>query len=170
MNYKYNKSSVIARGGLITALGVLCVYLSSYLPTDKIFLQSIGSCLILISILTTGIKNSILVYFSTVILSLLICGIKLTTIAYIMFFGLYGFVKYYIERLNKIVVEYILKLIYCNLCLYILFLIYKIFLPSLFNLNTSIYIIAFGIQIVFIVYDYVLTVFISYFKKRYSKI
>jgi len=170
MDLKNNKSSVIARGGLITALGVLCVYLSSYLPTNRIFLEALGSCLILISILTLGIKNSLLVFFSTAILSLLICGIKITTIAYLIFFGIYGFIKFYIEKLNKIVLEYILKLVYCNLCLFLILSIYKSFFPAMLNLSTSIYIIIIFVQIAFLVYDYVLTIFISYFKKRFFKL
>lgn len=170
MNIKYNKSSVIARGGLTTALGVLCVYLSSYLPTNKIFVLALGSCLILISILTLGIKNSLLVFFSTALLSILISGIKLTSLAYLLFFGSYGFVKYYIERLNKIVLEYVLKLLFCNLCLFILLYIYKVFFPALFSFTTSIYIIIMIAQIAFLVYDYALTVFISYFRKRFIKL
>ena len=170
MNLKYNKSSVLSRGGLITALGVLCVYLSSYLPTNRIFLQGLGSCLILISILTLGIKNSLLVFFSTSILAIFISGIKLTTLSYLIFFGSYGFIKYYVEKLNKIVFEYIIKLLYCNLCLFILLYIYKAFFPALLNFSTSIYVALIFAQIAFLIYDYTLTIFISYFKKRFLKL
>ncbi len=169
MDLKNNKASLIAKGGLLTALGVLSLYLSSYLPTNRLFMESIATCIIIISILVSGLKNGMLVYASTAVLALLICGVRLTTIAYILFFGTYGFIKYYIEKLDKILLEYLVKILFFNLCLLILFLIYKLFLPTLLDMNKSIYLIIAAAQIFFLVYDYVLTLFISYFKRRYSK-
>jgi len=170
MNSSNSRASVIARGGLLAALGVLCVYLSSYLPTNKIFLQAVATCLIMVGIMVTGVKNSLAIYSATSILSLLLCGIRLTTISYIIFFGLYGFVKHYIEGLNKRGVEYALKLIYCNLCIFVLFAVYKLFLPTLFDFKISLYILIFAAQFIFLIYDYALSAFITYFKKKFPKL
>ncbi|MGE5628703.1 MAG: hypothetical protein ACM3X7_11430 [Solirubrobacterales bacterium] len=165
-----NKASNIAKGGFLTALGFLFIYLSSYIPTNRIFILSLAGCTIIISIIVSGTKYAMLVFASTAILSLLITGIRITTISYLIFFGTYGFAKYYIERLNNLIYEYILKYIFFNICLGIFFLLYKLVLPSLFTLNTSIYIVAGGAQLFFIVYDYALSLFISNFKKRYLKL
>lgn len=165
-----NKASNIAKGGLFTALGVICVYLSSYVPTNRIFMLSLGTCIIIISVLLSGTRNAMLVFVSTSLLSLLICGIRITTISYIIFFGTYGFIKYYIERINKLISEYIFKYIFFNMCLVCLLLIYKLVLPTIITFNISIYVIVLGAQLFFIVYDYTLTLFISYFKKRYKKL
>ncbi|MHC1720265.1 MAG: hypothetical protein AB9844_06230 [Clostridiaceae bacterium] len=165
-----NRASIIARGGLLVALGVLCVYLSSYLPTNKIFLQAIATCLIIVGIMITGVKNSIAIYSATALLSLLLCGVRLTTISYIIFFGLYGFVKHYIEGLNKIVVEYALKLLYCNFCIILLFIISRLFLPALFEFKISLYILVLAAQFIFLVYDYALSAFITYFRRRFPKL
>jgi len=170
MNSNNSRASIIARGGLLAALGVLCVYLSSYLPTNKMFLEAVATCLIIVGIMVTGVKNSIAIYSATALLSLLLCGIRLTTISYIIFFGLYGFVKHYIEGLNKIGMEYALKLIYCNLCMFVLFAIYKLFLPTLFDFRISLYILVLAAQVVFLVYDYALSAFITYFKRRFPKL
>ncbi|MBP1744072.1 MAG: rane protein [Firmicutes bacterium] len=170
MNSNNSKASVIARGGMLTALGVLFVYLSSVLPTSRMFLEGLTSCLILASIILMGAKNSIAVYAATAVLSFLVCGLRLTTIAYVLVFGLYGFVKYYIEGLNNIVLEYALKLIYCNVCLAVLFLIYKLFLPNLFDIKAAVYIIVIAAQFVFLIYDYALSAFATYFRKRYGKL
>lgn len=167
---KNNAASNIAKGGLLTAFGVLSLYLSSNLPTNRIFFISLATCFIIISIIISGIRNGILVYISTALLAFLICGVRISTVSYLLFFGLYGFIKYYIEGHNKLVLEYILKLGFFNLFLIVLFVIYKQFLPSLFTITTSIYLIAAGGQIFFLIYDYTLSLFISYFKKRYSKI
>lgn len=170
MNNNRSLASAVARGGLLTALGVLCVYLSSYLPTNKIFLQAVATCLIMVGIMITGVKNSIAIYTATALLSLLLCGIRLTTISYIVFFGLYGFVKHYIEGLNKKGLEYVLKLVYCNLCILVLFGVYKLFLPTLFDFKLSLYIIIFAAQFIFLIYDYALSAFITYFKRQFPKL
>lgn len=170
MNSNYSKASVIARGGMLTALGVFLIYLSSILPTSRMFLEGLTSCLILASIILMGTKNSIAVYAATAVLSFLVCGIRLATISYVLIFGLYGFVKYYIEGLNKFALEYVLKLVYFNMCLAVLFLISKLFMPNLLDIEAAIYIIAIAAQFVFLVYDYVLSAFVTYFRKRYGRL
>lgn len=170
MNFNNSKASVVARGGMLTALGVLFIYLSSFLPTSRMFLEGLSTCLILASIIIMGTKNSIAVYAATAALSFLICGLRLTTIAYVLVFGLYGFIKYYIEGLNKILLEYLLKLAYFNICLAVMFLIYKLFLPNLFDIKAAVYLVVIGAQFVFLIYDYVLSAFATYFRKRAGKL
>lgn len=170
MNTNHSKASVIARGGMLTALGVLLIYLSSILPTSRMFLEGLTSCLILASIILMGTKNSIAVYAATAVLSFLVCGVRLATISYVLVFGLYGFAKYYIEGLDKIVLEYVLKLLYFNACLAVLFMISKLFMPNLFDIEAAIYIIAIAAQVVFLIYDYMLSAFATYFRKRYGKL
>jgi len=169
MDSNKSKASAIARGGMITALGVLLVYLSSFLPTSRIFLEGLTSCIIVASITIMGTKNSAAVYGATAILAFLLCGLRLTTIAYALVFGLYGFVKYYIEGLNRIALEYLLKLAYCSLCLAVLFLIYRLFLPNLFVIRYAVYTAVPAALAVFLVYDYMLSAFASYFRKRFGK-
>ncbi|SKA84299.1 hypothetical protein SAMN05428976_106154 [Clostridium sp. USBA 49] len=165
-----NKTVNIARGGLFTALGVLFIYLSIISPTNKLYLLGIASCIIPLSILTTNLKNSFLIYLSTSFLSLLLTGIKGNVIAYIVFFGLYGFVKYYIEKLRKIPLEIVLKLLFFNTSIVILYIISKAFFNNILNMNISIYIILIGIQFAFFIFDYALTLFISYLQRRIKKI
>ena len=170
MKTNHSKASVIARGGMLTALGVFLIYLSSILPTSRMFLEGLTSCLILASIILMGTKNSAAVYAATAVLSFLVCGVRLATISYVLVFGLYGFLKYYIEGLDKIVLEYVLKLLYCNACLAVLFMISKLFMPNLLDIKAAIYIIAIAAQFVFLAYDYALSAFATYFRKHYGKL
>jgi hypothetical protein len=159
----------IARGGLYTALGVLFIYLSSVAPTSKIYILSIACCIIPLSILTTSIKNSFLIYLATSLLSLLIVGFKGNVAAYILFFGLYGFAKYYIEKLRNIYFEIPLKLAFFNLTIGILYFLYKVFFADLIKINISIYAVMLMLQFVFIAFDYALTLFISYANRHLPK-
>lgn len=163
---KSTKTSYLSKGGLFTAFGVICVYLSTILPVNKLYLLAIASCIIPLCVITTNIKNALITYAATSILSVLICGIKIQVIFYIVFFGLYGAVKYYIEKIRKIYIEYILKFVFFNAVLIFMFFIYKLFFPNLLKLNISIYLVFIGIQIVFLVYDYILTLFINAAHKK----
>lgn len=165
------KTSYLSKGGLFTGLSVIFVYLSSIVPVNKIFLLGIASSIIPLSVVTTNIKNTLVVYFATSVICLFVSGSKITVISYIMFFGLYGIIKYYIERLRKIHIEFILKLAFFNAVVFTLFYAYKAFFPGIVNINMPFYILLAGSEIVFLVYDYVLSLFISYINRYlYKKI
>lgn len=164
-------SKFIAKGGILTSLGLIFIYLSTIIPTNKLFLLSITSCLIIISILITDKKTSFIVYLSTSLLSFLLFGLKGTIILYFTFFGIYSFVKYKIEKLNKLYLEIILKLIFFNLCVFVNFIIYKYLFLPLPNLRIPAIYLVFLLQIIFLIYDYVITLFVTYFSRHFiSKI
>lgn len=166
MDSKNIKASYISKGGLFTAFGVICIYLSIILPVNKLYLLAIASCMIPLSVVTTNIKNALVVYAATSILSLLICGIKIQVLFYIIFFGLYGAIKYSIEKIRKIYIEFVLKLAFFNVTMFSMFFIYKFFFPNILKLNISIYLIIIGGQFAFLIYDYVLTLFINIVNRK----
>jgi hypothetical protein len=164
-----NNTLKITRGGLFTALGVLFIYLSTIVPTSKIYLLGIASCIVPMSIVTTSIKNGWLIYISTSVLSILLIGFKGSVIAYILFFGLYGFIKYYLEILRNMFLEIILKLLFFNLSIGIIFLMYNMFFAGLLKINIPIYAAILMFQLVFLIYDYALTLFIAYINRVLTK-
>lgn len=169
MNVQNKKTSYLAKGGLFTAIGFVFIYLSTIMPVNKAYLLAIASCIIPLSLITTNVKNAIVVYMATSLLAVLVCGTRITVVLYIIFFGLYGLVKYYIERLRKLYIEFILKLLFFNVDLAILFLIYKLFFPGLLKIAMPLYIIIAAAQVGFLVFDYILTVFINYSNKHFVK-
>jgi len=162
-------SRFIARGGILTAIGVLLLYLSTISPTSKVYILGAASCLIPISVLLTNMKNSFIVYIATSLISFLMLGFKGSVIAYIIFFGLYGFIKYYIERFRNIPLEIILKLLYFNISIGIIFYLYKLFFAGLLKINLPIYQVVIMLQFVFIIFDYAITLFIDYISKHFNK-
>lgn len=168
-----HKTSNITRGGLFAALSLIFIYLSSIAPTNKLALLTLASFIIISSILIMGIKSSFILYIAVSMLSLFLLSSKGIAIVYLMFFGAYGFIKYYIEKLNKLPLEILLKLLFFNSSLGILFLLYDTLFVNLVDLSKirfSLYIVILALQVAFLVYDYVLTVFVSYFNnKLYDK-
>jgi len=160
------KSSKIARGGLYTALTFVILYVCSVVPTNRLTLLVLSSAIIPLSIITIGVKYSFIVYLSSGLLSLIL-GAKAPAIGYILLFGLYGFVKYYIEALRKVHLEIFLKLIFFSMSAAIIYYIYNLlaFYPDTkisFNLLAILYLVFAAI------YDYALTLIINYINKKFK--
>ncbi len=158
------KSNNIAKGGIFAALSLILLYLSSVFPTNRLFILGVSSCIIPLCIILTGVKNTLIVYGSVSLLSLFIIPSKLISIAYIFIFGCYGFIKYFVEKLRSIPLEFVLKFLFFNISSAIIIFIYKLLLLKIPNIN--IYLLIPFMEFAFLVYDYALTIFISYANKK----
>ncbi|HCW54350.1 MAG TPA: hypothetical protein DG753_11565 [Clostridium sp.] len=160
------KAKKIAESGILIALTIIVLYAASILPVSKLTVLTIASCFIPIAIMQTSLKNTIIIYVASSLLSLFLIPINIA-LSYILFFGIYGIIKYYIEKSKNLIIEIILKLIIFNiLCSIIYFTVKNIFiLPS----TLPIWIIILGAQVVFLVYDYALSLIINYFYDRFHK-
>jgi len=163
-----SKINNLTKGGIFTALTLICIYLSSIVTTNKLFLLGAASCIIPLSILTTDIKNSIIVYGASSLLSFILVP-RGAALAYLLFFGSYGFIKYYVERLRKLPIEIFLKLAFFNTCFYVVLKLYSLLFTGMFKINIPIYYMVIMLQVIFLIYDYALTVFIAYVNTRILK-
>jgi len=161
------KSRYIAENGLLVALTVVLLYVASIIPISKLSILTVASCLIPISIIRTSIKNTILVYIASSVLSFFLVPTNIA-LYYTLFFGIYGIIKYIVEKTNNLPLEYLFKLIAFNILLLIIYLITKSFF-DISNSNLPLWTLWLAAQIVFLVYDYALTLAISFFLNRLNK-
>ena len=161
------KSRYIAESGLLVALTLVILYATSVIPISTLSILTVASCLIPISIIRTSIKNTILVYAASSVLSFFLFPTNIA-LYYTLFFGVYGIIKYFIEKAKNIPLEIFLKLISFNILLGIIYFITKSFLVVI-SPDLPLWILWLGTQIVFLVYDYALTLAISYFLRRFNK-
>jgi hypothetical protein len=161
------KSRYIAESGLLVALTLVILFSTSILSISTLSILTVASCLIPISIIRTSIKNAILVYLASSILSFFLVTPNIA-IYYTLFFGVYGIIKHIIEKFKKLPIEIILKLVSFNLLLGLTYLITKTFLGIL-SINISLWILWIAAQGVFLIYDYALTLAISFFLSRFHK-
>ncbi len=157
----------IALNGILGALAVLCLLLAAILPTNKLSLYALSSFFISAVIIEGGTKAGWLFYAATSLLALIIVPDKLTVVLpYAVFFGIYGIIKCYIERLNSIAVEYVLKFIYFNICVAVALILFKSIFGYILEIKISIWIIIACLQLVFFVYDYVYTLVVNYYRNK----
>lgn len=165
----YSKS--LALGGILAALTVLSVLLANIMPTNTLSLLALSSFFISIILMELGLKSAWTFYFATTLLSFIIVPDKTMVIPFISFFGIYGVIKHYIEKLQKLVLEYILKFAFFNANVFLAyFLINSLFESQALFQKYPLWIIFIALQVVFLIYDYVYTMFISYYILKLKKI
>jgi hypothetical protein len=156
----------IALNGVLGALAVICLLLADVLPTSKISLYALSSFFVSVVITEGGIRAGWLFYAATALLGFMIVPDKISIVPYALFFGGYGIIKFYIEKLDRIVIEYVLKVAFFNICAALVLLAAR----SLFEGEIAAGLpwgILVGIcQVIFLVYDFVYTLFINYYRDR----
>ncbi|NLK87599.1 MAG: hypothetical protein GX279_08925 [Clostridiaceae bacterium] len=160
------KAKRLALNGILGALAVICLLLANILPTNRISLYALSSFFVSISIMENGIKAGWIFYAATCLISFIVLPDKLGVIPYVVFFGLYGIVKFYIERLNRLALEYILKFVYFNANAAISIAGFSgLFMPEL-SVALPIWLLVIAAEVVFFIYDYVYTLFIDYYRNK----
>lgn len=163
-----NKSKSVAIGGILVGINVILLYFTFIIPTSKLTLLTLSSCIVPFAIIALGKKTAILVYLSSSILALIL-GLKTIAFMYLIFFGLYGLVKYYIESLRKTTLEIVLKVLFFNVAFSILYFLYKSFILTI-PLKISIAYVIILYQIGFFIYDYAMTLVIALICKNINKL
>ena len=158
-------SKKIAYGGMLLALNVVLFLMLNLFPTNTLFLLGLASLPISIIIMDWGPKIGATFYLASIILGFISITNKAHWIIYVFTFGIYGLIKYLIEQDRSIYLEYILKLIYANTALVVVYFIVKQFM----YVPTKWYLVLL-FQIVFLVYDYAYSQFIDYYNQKLKKI
>ena len=112
-----------------------------------------------------GPKAGIVFYIGSVLLSFIIMAQKAQWILYIFTFGIYGLIKYIIERGRSFGEEYILKLLAANILIIITYIILKPFVYIPVNIITVVV-----FEISFIVYDFVYSRFIDFYNDKLRRL
>ena len=163
------KAKEITLSAALIALTIIILYLNLLLPISTLSILTLASLLVPIALMRGSMKSAILVYVASSIIGFFILPINII-ILYILFFGIYGIVKYYIEKINKLPLELLLKLIFFNIIFFIPFFIFKSFIAIEIT-KLPIWLFWIIAQIVFLVFDYALTLLISlYLEKIHTKI
>ncbi len=160
------KTKRIALNGILGALTVICLVLAAILPTNRLSLYALSSFFVAVSIIESGVKAGWIFYVATCLLALIVVPNKLGIIPYVIFFGMYGIVKYYIEKLNKIIVEYMLKLVFFNICVGIAALTVIEFFGFKLAVELPWWLLIIALQVIFFLYDIVYTLFINFYRGK----
>lgn len=165
------KSAQVAYEGLLTAFSVVILWLASAMPAISFAGCICAGLLPAVVISKKRFKAGVIVYTATLFLSLIIVPSKRYVFAYALFFGVYPLVKYAIEQVNNLPIEWILKIIYAT---FLAFALYVVIRLGLVTINSKLSARPFFFLVVaffsgFIIYDIIFSKMIALFNMFFKR-
>lgn len=168
-------SAKTSLGGVIAALSIVLMFLTSLMPSMTYALPAAAGILVTIIVIEINKKWALGVYAAVSILSILLVADKEAAVMYIMFFGYYPILKAIFEyRFNK-TVSMILKLIVFNISMIIAFIISTyVFMIPFEEMEKYGPVAAFGLlaagNVIFVIFDFALSNIITIYNMKWRKV
>lgn len=163
-----NSGKTVALGGILLALSVVCLYAASVVPGVELTMFLAGSFLISVMMIESKGKGGWLVYGAATFLGLIVVPNKIVLVPYVLFFGLYPILKSIIERKVFGKMQLAVKIGYFTTAAIGVIKVAQdiLFGGSVLGNAPFIVILIVG-EIFFVVFDWVLSVLISYYYRRF---
>lgn len=164
------KTERFAIGGLCLALTVASLVAASLVPGVEMTCYGLAGLFSGIIIMESGLKGGLLVYMGALLLSFVLVPNKFAILPYGLFFGLYGFVKYFAEKIKNAPLQITVKVVFftaisaASLYFFKGLLLGNIQIPE----APMILLIAAGVAM-FILYDYIFTLAVNIYRKRIKR-
>ena len=110
-NKRQVNSRQMAFGGILAAVSLVLMLLSSVIPVMSYGLPAIAGFLTTLVVIECGDRMAAVCYGAVSILSVILVPDKESALLYLILFGWYPIVKRHIEKLRKPVLEWALKLV-----------------------------------------------------------
>lgn len=111
-----------------------------------------------------------LVFVCVSALGFLMMGNKVLIVPYVSFFGIYPLVKLFIEKLNRLALEFVIKIIFFVVVLSVSYIIWgRLLIPEIKSVKDYLWIIPILSIILFILYDILLSKCMDYYNYRLRK-
>ncbi len=164
---KKSKTSTIALGGICLALTVIFMFAGSIVPGIELTLFAISSLFTAVMIMESGVKGGVIMYGAAVLLGLVLIPNKLAMIPYAFFFGYYGILKYFIEKLHSGLLQIIIKAAFFAAVLCIGLIGFKELLLGSIHLPAyPVWLLIIAGILMLLLYDYIYTLLINFYLKR----
>lgn len=150
-----NKAAGVVYPAVFGALALALLYVGTVVPTGNWGVVAVAGLMPAAVIISAGTAAGVLCWAGVTLLAFLLLPDKFLVLLFGALFGLYPIVKNRVERLRRLPLEYILKLIFFNLSFTAVYRIMKAAvlasLPSQLSALWLLYLVG---NVVFLIYDY----------------
>lgn len=105
----------VSLGGVIAALGVALMFLTSLIPVGIYAFPAFAGMLLVVIVIEIGYGFAVSVFAATALLSFLFITDKEAALLYAIFLGYYPILKSLIERIRSRAAQYVVKLMLFNI-------------------------------------------------------
>ena len=163
----------VALGGIVSALCLVTMFLAGVIPVLYLLLPGIAGILLMIIAVEVNTGWAFLTYLAVSLLSIFVTFDKEAALVFIMFFGHYPILRFYIEKIPLRLIKLLIKLAVFNVCIiaYFYVTVYIFGLDEMLEEFDEIgkygaYIMLGISNLVFLVYDIDLVVMYNLYRKR----
>ncbi|WP_028514910.1 hypothetical protein [Ruminococcus flavefaciens] len=163
----------VALGGIVSALCLVTMFLAGVLPALYLLLPGIAGILLMIIAVEVNTAWAFLTYIAVSLLSLFITFDKEAALIFIMLFGHYPILRFYIQKIPLRLLRLLIKLFIFNVCIigYFYVTVYILGLDDLLEEfddfgKYGAYILLGITNLIFLVYDIDLDFMHNLYKKR----
>ena len=163
----------VALGGIVSALCLVTMFLAGVLPALYLLLPGIAVILLMIIAVEVNTAWAFLTYIAVSLLSLFITFDKEAALIFIMLFGNYPILRFYIQKIPLRLIRLVIKLFIYNVCIigYFYVTVYILGLDDLLEEfddfgKYGAYILLGITNLIFLVYDIDLDFMHNLYKKR----
>ena len=166
---RQNKTYNIALTGIMMALSLVLLYIGSVLPAIESTFYIFSGVATGIVVTKAGFKNGFMLYLGVTLLGLLIVPDKSSVVLFGFLFGLYGLVKFLIEKRQGKFQQLSLKFLFILVDCLVLWTFFRELLLGETQMPTSMMAMALLTVIVtFFIYDYIFTLAIYIFRRKFN--
>ncbi len=105
-------TNAIALGGIFLALTMVFLFGASFVPGVELTLYAFSSLFVGFMVVEKGPKQGIILYVAAVLLGFILLPNKFGILPFMAFFGYYGVLKFYIEKLKKPAAQVVVKVVF----------------------------------------------------------
>jgi len=161
------KSKKIARVALLSAAALVILIVAGFAPTAQLALTAIAGIASAFAVIHIGIGGGFLCWAVVSALALILVPTKGCAVLYAIFFGLYPVLKSLIEKLDRMWLEWIIKLLCFNAVLTVcIFALRALFFTGAEKFLKFIPLLYAGGSIVFVIYDIGFSRLITFYYDR----
>lgn len=133
-------------------------------------LYALSSLFVAVMVIEKGPKSGVILFVAAVILGLLLVPNKLGMLPYICFFGYYGVLKFYFEKIRKPAGQVLVKLLFfAVLLIAALGLTDGLLLGNLDVPAAPVAVLYVGGLVILFLYDWIYTLFIKIYRQRFQR-
>lgn len=167
----------LAQGGMLAGLSVALMYFGGMAEYISVEAGLIAGAAVAIPLAGSGnsdcgpMRNSLLIYAATVLLSAMVSPDKILVVEYLIVFGLYPMLKYVIEgRVRVRAIRLAVKMLYCELVIAAVYVMSRLVVDveiHAFWWNAGVFILA---NATFIAYDLWLSMFVMIVRRLLKRL
>lgn len=174
MNKRKQITFKVALGGVTAALSIIIMMLAGVTSTLVYAIPMFVGALLIVLVIETGKGFATAVYVAVSVISLLLLGNKEPAVMYAAFFGYYPIIKSILEKHLKSVFCWVIKFLVFNVAMVVAYLsVTKIFMISFEDIEAfgkwALPLLLLAGNVVFVMYDVLLTRLVSIYFYRWQK-